>query len=78
MSIDLTKPFFYGDEKDDIDGFLFDYGRYAKSKDWDEETKCEMDTLKDGIVKVINARSDEKLKINHLRNIKQGEKEILR
>ncbi|CAG8634179.1 9179_t:CDS:2, partial [Scutellospora calospora] len=80
---------------DDIDRFLFDYRRYAKSKNWDEETKYRIvvihisdktktwvrklirscnnkwDTLKDGIVKVINARSDEKLKINRLKNIKQ-------
>ncbi|CAG8781847.1 2551_t:CDS:2 [Cetraspora pellucida] len=76
MSKDLTKPFFKEDEKDDINGFLFDYSRYAKSKGWDDEMKCGM-ILKKGIVKVINAENDEKLKINRLRNIKQGEKETL-
>ena len=42
MSKNLIKPYFCDDKKDDIDGFLFDYSRYANSKDWDDETKYEM------------------------------------
>ncbi|CAG8505849.1 3993_t:CDS:2 [Dentiscutata erythropus] len=42
MSKDLTKPFFHNKKKDDIDGFLFNYSRYAKSKNWDDKTKYRM------------------------------------
>lgn len=41
MSKDWTKPFFHKDNND-IDGFLFDYKRYANSKSWNEETRCGM------------------------------------
>ncbi|CAG8712102.1 23057_t:CDS:2 [Dentiscutata erythropus] len=72
-SKDLTKPFFWGE--DNIEGFLFDYEKYAKSKGWDEETQC-------GMI-VMHMLEETKpwvrgQRINRLRNIKQGEKETVR
>ncbi|CAG8524967.1 25020_t:CDS:1 [Dentiscutata erythropus] len=102
MSKDLMKPFFHDKKKDDINGFLFDYSRYTKSKNWDNEMRCEMivmhmpdetkawvrelikgcnnnwNKLEKGIVRVINTEGNEKLKINCLRNIKQGKKKMIR
>ncbi|CAG8763033.1 5584_t:CDS:2, partial [Cetraspora pellucida] len=73
MSKDLTKPFFHGENKDDINGFLFDYERFAKSKEL-IKTKTQWSDLKDAIVKIINAENDDRTKINRLRNIRQGER----
>ncbi|CAG8715019.1 7310_t:CDS:2, partial [Racocetra fulgida] len=64
MSKDLTKLFFHDEDKDDIDGFLFDYERYAKSKSWDEETQS------------VGSKTN-KDKDTVLKNIKQVEKETV-
>ncbi|CAG8511109.1 13454_t:CDS:2 [Racocetra fulgida] len=40
--------------------------------------KAKWDDVKDAIVKIVNAKNNDKTKISQLRNIKQGEKEILR
>ncbi|RIB21743.1 hypothetical protein C2G38_1067107 [Gigaspora rosea] len=94
MSKDFTKPFFCGENKDDIEGFLFDYKRYVKSKSWNEETQCGMIVMhmleetkpwvreliktKNKWVDLMNAESNDVVKINRVRNIKQGESEIAR
>ncbi|CAG8700722.1 901_t:CDS:1 [Cetraspora pellucida] len=101
MLKDLTKLFFHRKNKNNIDGFLFDYERFAKSKGWDEKTQCGMivlhmleetkpwvrkliktktqwSDLMNAIVKIINAENDDRIKINQLRNIRQGERETAR
>ncbi|CAG8463162.1 18053_t:CDS:2, partial [Dentiscutata erythropus] len=61
-----------GQNKDDIEGFLFDYEKELI------RTKCTWKNLNEEIVKIINAKSADVIKINRLRNIKQGEKETVR
>ncbi|CAG8690179.1 6060_t:CDS:2 [Cetraspora pellucida] len=78
MSKDLTKPFFHEESKDDIDGFLFDY---EQTKLWVRElirTKNQWADLKDAIIKIINAENDDRIRINWLRTMRQGEKETVR